>query len=137
MNNPKIQFYNGNPHVSLILDWFKELGYSCFDYIELKGSISEPIFLLKLGDGSFTPLQYGDYIIYNSELKQFEVEKIMTMERLVKETKDSISRKYRCGDWDYAIARGNNKLTIDILNDTIDSLASQLIKQNKKIIKYS
>ena len=54
-----------------VIDYFKSLGYKWTDYIDAHGAISKAWFTLKQGDGSLIKLDYGDYIVYDYESKQF------------------------------------------------------------------
>lgn len=58
-------------NASDVINFFKSFGYNWTDYIQAHGPISKAWFTLKQGDGCLVVLEYGDYIIFDFELKQF------------------------------------------------------------------
>ena len=70
-NKARCQFLNDNANDTI--EFFKSLGYKWFDYIDAHGAISKAWFTLKLADGSLTKLEYGDYVVYDYDSKQFSV----------------------------------------------------------------
>ena len=61
----KIQFRENN--CKEIIAWFKELGFNWIDIIKAHGAISKGWFSI-----NEKPLNYGDYIVYDSESKKFD-----------------------------------------------------------------